>query len=242
MSNIDDQRYPHGSPDREAFIGKVFGSRPDWLHVMAKDKDLSKFVQDHVDAQQSVGATMQALKQQYPDTQFTPSITSKGAVSYRGSISPDTKDTSKLEQLLHKQTGLTPDEFAAIDPSQVKAGGIFVSKGTPGNGIFHEGDGGFNTNGTPKGEFSNDYTKVIEGYKPGTQLAPEDQKKAQDRIASGGAIQIDTGKGYKAVIPRTLFQRYQSEFGNQDQTGAAPAPKGAIPLDDFLKQHAGAPK
>ena len=234
MSNIDESRYPHGSPDRETFIGKVFGNRPDWLHVMAKDKDLSKFVQDHVDAHKTVADTLNALKTAYPDTQFTPSVNAKGGVSYRGAVAPEVKEQTKLAALLHKQTGLTPDEFAAIDPSQVKAGGIFVGDTSKGTGVFHDAEGGFNANGSPKGEFSDDFTKVVEGYKPGvTKLTPEQERAARDRISSSGAIQIDTGKGYKTVIPRALYQRYLSTFGNAEAPSGG---KKVISVEDWLNQ------
>ncbi len=234
LSNIDESRYPHGSADREALIGRVFGSRPDWLHVMSKDKDLAKYVQGEVEAHTNVAQTMAALQQQYPGTKFTPSVTSTGKVSYRGSQTPETKEQDKLTALLHKTTGLTPEEFAAIDPNSVKAGGIFVA-GTgdkPDNrsGTFHPGEGGFDGYGKPKGDFTNDYTFALSGkYKPGeTKLTDEQIRNAKSQIESGGAIQIDTGKGYKAVIPRPLFQRFQTAFPEGTSGN-----KEVMSLDDY---------
>jgi hypothetical protein len=249
LNNIDDARYPHGSDDRQAFIGKVFGNRPDWLHVMAKDPHLAQYVQDHVQAQDKVASTMAQLKQLYPDedslpniagTRMVPSVNAKGQVSYRGSTSatPDDKSQSKLEARLHSQTGLTPDEFASIPESNAQAGGIFVRQSNstdPSAGTFHDSGAGFNQNGTPKGDFDNDFRKVIDGYKAGvTQITPEQEKAARNRIASAGAIQIDTGKGYKSVIPRVDYERYREAFSN-GQGNTVPAKK-VLSVDDWLNQ------
>jgi hypothetical protein len=251
LNNIDETRYPHGSPDRQAFIGKVFGNRPDWLHVMAKDKDLTKYVQEHVDAQDAVGKTMAVLNQLYPDEEslptiggvrMVPSVNAKGAVSYRGSTAatPDAKAQAKLEARLSSQTGgLTPEEFAAIPEDNVKAGGIITTDAN-GKKIFHIEGGGFSTNGMPKGEFSNDFTNFIEKYEPGkTQITPEDQKKAEARIAASHAIQIDTGKGYKSVIPRVDYERYRQAFAPDDESAVPQKSQGkvrVIPVDEWLKK------
>jgi hypothetical protein len=245
LNNIDDTRYPHGSDDRQAFIGKVFGNRPDWLHVMAKDPHLAQYVQDHVQAQDKVASTMAQLKQLYPDedslpniagTRMVPSVNAKGQVSYRGSTAttPEDKEQSKLMTALHAQTGLTPDEFAAIPEDNVKAGGI-VTTDAQGKKIFHIEGGGFNVNGTPKGEFNNDFTNFIDGYKPGeTQITPEQEKQARGRVDSSHAIQIDTGKGYKTVIPRINYERYREAFSN-GQGNTTPAKK-VLSVDDWLNQ------
>jgi hypothetical protein len=249
LNNIDDARYPHGSDDRQAFIGKVFGNRPDWLHVMAKDPHLYQYVQGHIDAQDAVGKTMAYLKTLYPDeeslpniggTRMVPSVNAKGQVSYRGSTAatPDDKAQSKLEARLHSQTGLTPDEFSSIPESNAQAGGIFVRQSNstdPSAGTFHDSGAGFNQNGTPKGDFDNDFRKVIDGYKAGvTQITPEQEKAARNRIASAGAIQIDTGKGYKSVIPRVDYERYREAFSN-GQGNTVPAKK-VLSVDDWLNQ------
>lgn len=240
ISGIDETRYPHGSDDRQKFIGKVFGSRPDWLHVMAKDPHLSKYVQDHVEAQDKVASTIAQLKTLYPDMEVTPkSISGAGKVGYGVGMSAEdkaaAKEQTKLVTRLHSQTGLTPEEFAAIDPSNVKAGGIFVPRPTdkdPKAGTFHHEGGGFNTNGTPKGEFDDDFRKVLDGYDSRVAIKPDQEKTARDRISSGHAIQIDTGKGYKSVLPRVDYERYREAF-KQGQTTA----KGKVlSVDDWLNQ------
>jgi hypothetical protein len=242
LNNIDDARYPHGSDDRQAFIGKVFGNRPDWLHVMAKDPHLAQYVQDHVQAQDKVASTIAQLKTLYPDLAVTPkTITSTGKVSYGVGASAedkaDAKDQAKLEARLHSQTGLTPDEFSALPDTNAQAGGIFVSRPTtsdPSAGTFHDSLAGFNANGTPRGNFDNDFKKVLNGYKPGVEITPEQEKTARAKIASAGAIQIDTGKGYKSVIPRVDYERYREAFSN-GQGNTAPAKK-VLSVDDWLNQ------
>lgn len=246
LGNIDDSRYPHGSDDRQKFIGKVFGSRPDWLHVMAKDPHLAKYVQDHVDAQDKVAQTMAQLKTLYPDLEVTPrSISGTGKVGYGVGVSAEdkaaAKEQSKLEARLHSQTGLTPEEFASVHPDNVKAGGIWVPRPTPTDanaGTFHESTSGFNTNGSPKGEFSNDTTHILGSivggvYKPGTTaITPKQQADAEAQIKSSGAIQIDTGKGYKSVIPRVDYERYRDAFKK-----GRPATAGKVlSVDDWLNQ------
>jgi hypothetical protein len=246
LNNIDDTRYPHGSDDRQAFIGKVFGNRPDWLHVMAKDPHLAQYVQDHVQAQDKVASTMAQLKQLYPDedslpniagTRMVPSVNAKGGVSYRGSTatSPEAKNEAKLTTTLLNTTGLTPDEFSKLDPNQLKAGGVLVPEtgDTPQNrkGTFHEGVTGFYQNGTPKGDFSNDPKWLTQHG-----VAPDEADK---RIRSGGAIQIDTGKGSPVVIPRARYHQFLSVFGggNADQGGVQAAPaKKVLSVDDWLNQ------
>lgn len=244
LGNIDDSRYPHGSDDRQKFIGRVFSGRPDWLHVMAKDPHLAKYVQDHVDAQDKVASTMAQLKTLYPDEEslptiggvrMVPSMNAKGGVAYRGSTAatPEAKEQSELETRLHSQTGLTPDEFASISPDSARAGGI-VTTDSAGKKIFHIEGGGFNVNGIPKGEFNNDFINFIDGYKPGeTAITPQQEKDARSRVDSSHAIQIDTGKGYKFVIPRVDYERYRDAFGGQQ--GSQPNKK-VLSVEDWLNQ------
>lgn len=125
---------------------------------------------------------------------------------------------------LNKYTGLTPQEFAALDhKTQVKAGGILETKG--GKTTFHEADGGFSTQtGRPKGEFSNDATRFLpDQYKttPWENIPKDVKDTASQRMSRGGAVQIDTGKGYPVVMPRTQYESFKQQF-------VAPEPIGKV--------------
>ena len=246
FSNIDESRYPHGSPERDRFLGTVLGQRPDLVHAIVKDKFLGKFVQDHMETHKTVGETMQALKDQYgqqgENLRFTPTITAKGDVSYHSSLAPTAEEKNKatLAKSLSKETGMTPEQFAKIDPNQVKAGGIFVPETghTPDKpkGTFHDTNAGFYSSGVPKGEFTNDTKLIMPGYKEGKTIPTKEQKDAAEkRIREGAAIQIDIGKGKQnPVIPRARYNQYLSVFGNQ-QTPVKTGGK-VMSVEDWLNQ------
>lgn len=111
---------------------------------------------------------------------------------------------------LQKTTGLTPEQFAAIDhASQVKAG-VIVDP----TGAVHTGPTGFDTKGTPMGNFSTDTKPFIpKEYQntPWEKIPDEVKQKINANITKGGAIQIDTGQ-YSAIIPRTQYESFKNQF------------------------------
>jgi hypothetical protein len=99
---------------------------------------------------------------------------------------------------------------------------------------LHLGPTGFDATGKPKGDFTNDTSLLIPAEHKGKpwEQVPEDVKsKIQADITGGGAVQIDTGKGYPVTIPRTQFENFQRQFGPSATTTAptAPAPPAAAP-------------
>lgn len=102
---------------------------------------------------------------------------------------------------LQKTTGLTPEQFAALDHgTQVKAG---VAE--------------FDKSGKLKTDFSTDTKPFIPPEYQNTQwekIPADVRSKINENITKGGAIQIDTGQ-YKVVIPRTQYENFKNQFISQ---------------------------
>lgn len=104
------------------------------------------------------------------------------------------KRTSTLQTNLQKQTGLSPEEFAALDPSAFKAGQIVG------------------------GAFSNDATRLLDPKykdKPWEKIPQAEKDRVNKIMQQGEAIQVDTGKGYSVPLMRVDFENYRRAFGRQ---------------------------
>lgn len=102
---------------------------------------------------------------------------------------------------LQKSTGMTPEQFAALDHgTQVKAG---VAE--------------FDKSGKLKTDFSTDTKPFIPPEYQNTQwenIPADVRSKINENITKGGAIQIDTGQ-YRVVIPRVQYENFKNQFISQ---------------------------
>jgi hypothetical protein len=182
------------------------------------------------------------------DTQYPLWRRNTAAASYVGKLvgthdQQVVKNLAKSQDELQKATGLTPAEFGALaDKAQA---GVIVQPPTSAGGTatIHTGRGGFDAQGRPKGTFSTETAPFLpEQYKntPWEQVPQDVKNKMTESITRGGAMQIDTGKGYPVVIPRQQFESFRQQFAQRptgiveqppptapEAAGLQPAPAGA---------------
>lgn len=177
-----------------------------------------------------------AIRDQFPDA----GITAVKALHDSAALHDKTEERglAKMTANLQRATGLTPEEFARLNPNAFAAGAIVEQKA--GQAVTHLGESGFSKEGKPKGEFSTATAALIPpeyAGKPFDQIPQEVKDQINQKISGGGAIQIQTGKGYNVVIPRTQFENFKSTFmpeptGMQQPTidvQAKPFPPNYVP-------------
>jgi hypothetical protein len=220
LRDLESIQAKRGTPEYEPEYARVVLAHGDALSTKAGQTAATLYSSVHDDT----AGRAARVAAQYPGVVAVPSgIGAKGGVTYKFER-PGEKELATAATALQKSTGLTPQEFAAIDPNtQTKAGGILDPK----TGTLHLGQTGFDATGKPKGTFTNDTSLLIppeHKNKPWEQVPGDVKSKIQADITGGGAVQIDTGKGYSVTIPRTQFENFQRQFGPSTRTAAPTAP------------------
>jgi hypothetical protein len=170
-----------------------------------------------------------ALAEQHPDYVNSKQAFTMMKEAVTSHDKAEEKRFIKAQSDLQKATGLTPEEFAKLNPQQAfAAGGIRITE--EGKPRVHFGGSGFTAQGKPKGEFTREASEILAPEHAALLAAGKPLPKGvleagKEQMKAGGAIRIDTGKGYPVIIPRTDFERFTTAF--------RPEPTGAQPVIDL---------
>lgn len=63
MYGLDPRQYPPGSVQRDQLFREKFGSNPQWLDLLARNKEFAKEVDEHIKGHEDVGLVMQQIQQ-----------------------------------------------------------------------------------------------------------------------------------------------------------------------------------
>lgn len=225
LRDLESIQAKRGTPEYETAYLKTVLAHGDALSTKAGQTAATLYSSTHDDQAARAARVAAAHPEVVP---VLTGLSAKGVEQYK--FVPKGKALEKPTAELQKATGLTPQEFASLDPNtQTRAGGILDPK----TGTLHLGQTGFDATGKPKGTFTNDTSLLIppeHKNKPWEQVPEDVKSKIQADITGGGAVQIDTGKGYSVTVPRTQFENFQRQFGPSATTAAPTAPAPTAPI------------